>query len=674
MPKKPTYEELEQRVKELESEISGYTARERVLERQGFEKTAILDSLLEHVVYQDDEMNVLWANQAACDSVGMAREDLIGRHCYEVWAGRESTCEDCPVEKARRTGQPQTVEKKTPDGRWWHIEGYPVRDNNAKTIGTVEFTVDISDHKRTAEALRKARDELELRVEERTAELTEANKQLRHEIKERKQAEGALEKITNEQAVLLSTVPVMIFWIDKEGNFIRVNDSFAAALHKSPDDIKGKSLFDLYPEDMARQYYDANLEVIESGTAKTYIVEPVETPAGTMWVRTDKIPHRDEKGEVVGIVGFSEDITEGKQAGEALQKRTHDLDERVKELNCLYGILHLVEDPGNSLEQILRGTVDLVPLSLQYPEITRARIMLEGQEFGTQEFKETDWKQASDIVVHGKTMGTIEVCCLEERPESDEGPFLTEERMLIEGIAGQLGRIIERKQAEERAEKLSRQLIQAQDTERQMIALELHDRVAQDLSSLKIACETLLDDQPEVHDEITQKVSQLSQLCEGIITAVRDLSYDLRPIGMDRRRIARGISRYCQDFSEKTGLSVDFTSAGLADTRLDYDTRVNVYRLVQEALNNTRKHANAKHVTIKMLAAFPNIVIRIRDDGKGFDVEKRMANMTSEKHMGLRSMEERVNLLGGKMTIKSRLGQGTKLFIEVPLKEEKDGS
>jgi len=143
---------------------------------------------------------------------------------------------------------------------------------------------------------------------------------------------------------------------------------------------------------------------------------------------------------------------------------------------------------------------------------------------------------------------------------------------------------------------------------------------------------------------------------------------------MDQQSIARGISRYCQDFSEKTGLSVDFTSAGLADTRLDSNTKVNLYRLVQEALNNTRKHADAKHVTVKMLAAFPDIVLRIQDDGRGFDVEKRMAAMTNEKRLGLRGMEERVNLLGGKMMIQSRPGQGTKIFIEVPLKEEKGDS
>jgi PAS domain S-box-containing protein len=156
MAKKPTYKELDQKVKELEKQASGYRHLAQALTRTEQEKTAILDSLLEHVVYQDTEMNILWANQAACNSIGMTREDLIGRRCYEVWVGRERTCEDCPVAKARDTGKPQTVEKMTPDRRWWYIQGYPVRDDSGQIVGMVEVTLEITERKRAEEALRES--------------------------------------------------------------------------------------------------------------------------------------------------------------------------------------------------------------------------------------------------------------------------------------------------------------------------------------------------------------------------------------------------------------------------------------------------------------------------------------------------------------------------------------
>jgi len=134
---------------------------------------------------------------------------------------------------------------------------------------------------------------------------------------------------------------------------------------------------------------------------------------------------------------------------ENLGKRTHELKERVKELNCLWEISNLVEKPDISQEAIIKGTVNLLPSTWQYPQITCARIILEAKEYKTKNFKETIWKQANDIILHKKPIGTIEVYYLEERPEMDEGPFLKEERNLITIIAERLGKIIEKKQSEE---------------------------------------------------------------------------------------------------------------------------------------------------------------------------------------------------------------------------------
>ncbi len=146
---------------------------------------------------------------------------------------------------------------------------------------------------------------------------------------------------------------------------------------------------------------------------------------------------------------FNEMVAQRGRAEEALRKRTHDLGERAKELNCLYGISNLVQRPDISLEEMLQATVNLIPPAWQYPEITCARIVLGGQEYLTESFRETAWRQTSDIIVNGERTGAVEVCYLEEKPESDEGPFLTEERGLINAIAERLGRVSERKQVEE---------------------------------------------------------------------------------------------------------------------------------------------------------------------------------------------------------------------------------
>jgi len=241
-------------------------------------------------------------------------------------------------------------------------------------------------------------------------------------------------------------------------------------------------------------------------------------------------------------------------------------------------------------------------------------------------------------------------------------------------IIGAVRDITDRKRAEEKIHSLTHELIKAQETERLKIARYLHDQIAQDLSTLKIRCETLFDSQPPVSEKMKQKVSQMSDILQGSITAVRDLSYDLRPPGMDHLGLARTIFQYCEEFLNSQGLDLDFHAAGIDELRLDYDIEINLYRLVQEALNNVRQHAQASSVTVRLVASYPNIILRIEDNGLGFDVEGRLIRAASEKRMGLDSMKERVGLLSGNLKIQSRRGEGTKIIIEVPIREQKIGS
>jgi signal transduction histidine kinase/GAF domain-containing protein len=166
-------------------------------------------------------------------------------------------------------------------------------------------------------------------------------------------------------------------------------------------------------------------------------------------------PITNDDGDYIGALASVADISARRQTDLELQKRTHDLGERVKELNCLYGISHLVEKHGNSLGKVIQGTLELIPSSWQYPQITCARIVVEAQEFKTENFKETEWKQTSNILVKGEPIGSLEVFYLEKRPAMDEGPFLKEERNLIDAIASRLGRIIERVKAEEELQQKS---------------------------------------------------------------------------------------------------------------------------------------------------------------------------------------------------------------------------
>ena len=212
------------------------------------------------------------------------------------------------------------------------------------------------------------------------------------------------------------------------------------------------------------------------------------------------------------------------RAEEALQERTHELGERVKELNCLYALSKVIERSDISLPETFEGAVNIIPPGWQYPEVTCARLVFENQIFKTPNFNETIWKQNSPILVDRRSVGTLEVYYLEERPECDEGPFLKEERDLIDALAARLGKTIQRKRAEEALRQrslelqqltetleqrvqertaelattnealrhLSTKLLSAQEDERKRIAGDLHDTIGACLSGIKFKVENVL--------------------------------------------------------------------------------------------------------------------------------------------------------------------------------------
>jgi hypothetical protein len=150
---------------------------------------------------------------------------------------------------------------------------------------------------------------------------------------------------------------------------------------------------------------------------------------------------------------LTREIKKRKRVEKELERVSHSLGERIKELNCLYSISKLRERTDFSLEDILQAIVDLIPPAWQYPEITCARIIFDGYEFTTTNYKRSKWKLTRDIMVYSERVGTLEVCYIEEKLELDEGPFLREERKLINAIAERIAKFIEREWAEDEIRK-----------------------------------------------------------------------------------------------------------------------------------------------------------------------------------------------------------------------------
>ncbi|MBF0571128.1 MAG: PAS domain S-box protein [Candidatus Omnitrophica bacterium] len=155
-----------------------------------------------------------------------------------------------------------------------------------------------------------------------------------------------LQHLSEQQQAILDASPAMIFYKDKENRFIRVNDAIARANGMSKKEMEGKTGWDIYPQEAANRYWQDDKEVMISGKPKLNIIEEMMTPSGIMWVSTDKIPYRDPKGEIIGIIGFTLDITAQKKMDEEM-KRVHSL--QINTLNAIDDIFYAFDKNGKFL-------------------------------------------------------------------------------------------------------------------------------------------------------------------------------------------------------------------------------------------------------------------------------------------------------------------------------------
>jgi len=222
------------------------------------------------------------------------------------------------------------------------------------------------------------------------------------------------------------------------------------------------------------------------------------------------------------------------------------------------------------------------------------------------------------------------------------------------------------KLAEHSVRHLTREIITAQEYERFRIARELHDNVAQDLSSLKISCEALFESLPKADTDLRERFAETSRILQRAITFIREMAYALRPSNLDHLGFLSTVERFCADFEEKTGILTRFLHTGMEGVVFDAETEINLFRVVQEALGNVRRHSGATEAAVKIVESHPHIIVRVEDNGVGFDVSAGLTAAMEEKRMGLGGMRERVKLLGGNLRILSTPGQGTRIVAEIP--------
>ncbi|MFC2057296.1 hypothetical protein ACFLTO_07055 [Chloroflexota bacterium] len=163
---------------------------------------------------------------------------------------------------------------------------------------------------------------------------------------------------------------------------------------------------------------------------------------------TTKDKYKTKEQLITELIALRQRVTEKETVEHEYHQVLDHLHERTKELSCIYTIAQVIDDPKITFHEIYQQVVDLLPMGFQYPDITRAKIVIDDKEFKPLEYRDTNWELSSAIEVYGVKGGIVEVCYSEQKPEMDVGPFLNEEWLLLSIVAGRLGRAIERMQAD----------------------------------------------------------------------------------------------------------------------------------------------------------------------------------------------------------------------------------
>jgi len=218
----------------------------------------------------------------------------------------------------------------------------------------------------------------------------------------------------------------------------------------------------------------------------------------------------------------------------------------------------------------------------------------------------------------------------------------------------------------ERLRALSRRLFEVQEEERARLARDLHDDIGQALTALKIQLESLLR---SCEQSLRSRVAEGVETVQHTLERVRQLSLSLRPPQLDDLGLAAALRSHLDRQASVAGLAAHFDAAD-APQDVDTDTETACFRVAQEAINNTVRHAHARNLWLRLYTSEGRLALAVRDDGRGFEIDAARQRAAGGASLGLVGMEERTALAGGALELRAIPGQGTTLLATFPLRRD----
>jgi len=625
------------------------------------EHAQILNQIHDSVISTDMDGYVTTWNKGAERIFGYSAEEGLDRHISFVYPpDQHEFLQEEVIEPLKKKGRHEIevkMRRKSGEDFYAHLSLSMLMKKEGLEIGMIGSSVDITERKQIEEELRRSREELEIRVRERTAKLSEANQDL--------------QKMTELLERLFSSIDIMIAYMDKDFNFLRVNRAFAEDDGRDPEFFVGKNLFDLFPnvdnEDLRK--------VVETGEpisgCERPFVHPQHPERGVTYWDWGLQPVKEPDGKVAGVVSSFVNVTERKQAEQAT-KDEQSLRRAIEE-SILAGIIvidlegrivyanHAFCNMAGWSEKELVGAKP--PFVFWPPEeidnLTEAFRKLTSGGEQLQTFEQRFQRRNGE---------RFDVMILNSSLRDHQGKLI--------GWVGSIGDITERKRAEdalkestEQLRHLSSQLMAAQENERRRIAQELHDGLGQSLTAIKFKIESFLQKigQKKRKTEV-EPLESVIPMIQECVREIHRIQTDLRPSALDLGILAT-ISWLCRDFERIFfGIHIE-KQIDVQEAEVHESLRMAIYRILQEALNNIAKHSHANVVHLALRNTDQTIELSIKDNGRGFDLQEAHSMNGSRWGMGLSSMRERTEHLGGSFFIESAKRKGTLIRAIWPLRD-----
>ena len=357
-----------------------------------------------------------------------------------------------------------------------------------------------------------------------------------------------------------------------------------------------------------------------------------------------------------------------------------ELRERVKEMTCLYGIAKLEEQENISLNRILQGISKILPPAWLYPEIASARITLDGQTFTTPRFRDDGEKQEAEIIVDNQLKGTVELAYSEKMPELDEGPFLKEERRLIDTVAREIALIIERKQSQKDKERLQEQLLHA---DRLATIGQLSAGVAHELNEpigSIMGFAQLIQKNPSIPDQIQEDIEKIMKASLHAREVIKKLMLFARQMPPQKTSvnlnqiIAEGLY-FLESRCAKEGIKVVLELAkSLPEVTADPAQMTQV--LVNIIVNAIQAMPEGGQLNIRTKVSGKLVLLIIEDTGKGMEDKElkhiflpffTTKDVGKGTGLGLAVVHGIVTSHGGSIHVDSKIKKGTRFTIKLPI-------